>query len=69
MLRLGDNETFAQRVLGSLHLQDLEAIRISPRNGRESSVAWSLCHALKHTALHLGQIQLTRQLWEQGRPA
>jgi hypothetical protein len=28
-------------------------------------VAWALLHALEHTTLHLGQIQLTRQLWEQ----
>jgi uncharacterized damage-inducible protein DinB len=67
--RLSGNETFAQRVLGSLNLPELETKRISPRNGRESTVAWALCHALKHTALHLGQIQLTRQLWEQGHPA
>ena len=25
----------------------------------------SLAHALEHTALHLGHIQITRQLWEQ----
>jgi ankyrin repeat protein len=28
-------------------------------------VAWCLAHALEHTALHLGHMQITRQLWEQ----
>jgi hypothetical protein len=28
-------------------------------------VGWALCHILKHTALHLGHLQITRQLWEQ----
>jgi hypothetical protein len=28
-------------------------------------VAWALFHALEHTALHCGQIQIQRQLWEQ----
>ncbi len=39
--------------------------RTDPRDGREYTVAWALFHALEHTALHLGQMQLTRQLWEQ----
>jgi hypothetical protein len=26
-----------------------------------------LLHALEHATLHLGQIQLTRQLWEQSK--
>jgi hypothetical protein len=30
-----------------------------------NNIAWSLLHALEHTALHLGHMQLTRQLWEQ----
>ena len=66
--RLNDIESLAQRVLAALSLIDLEATRVSPRNGRQVTVAWALDHALKHTALHLGQIQLTRQLWEQTHP-
>ena len=34
-------------------------------SGREFTGAWCLAHALEHTALHLGQMQITRQLWEQ----
>ena len=55
---------YARTALAKLTLSDLETLRISPRNGREVSVAWALGHALKHTALHLGHIQLTRQMWE-----
>jgi uncharacterized damage-inducible protein DinB len=54
----------SQRVLKGLTMADLEAPRISPRDGRRFSVAWCLAHALEHTALHLGHMQLTRQLWD-----
>ncbi len=63
--RLEDNLTFAASVLDKFILTDLELPRISPRDGREVTVAWALLHALEHSMLHLGQIQLTRQLWEQ----
>jgi len=55
----------SQRVLEDLTLADLEASRVSPRDGRQFSVAWCLAHALEHTALHLGHMQLTRQLWDE----
>ena len=63
--RLRENEHFFQKALEPLALQDLEAMRTSPRNGRSVAVGWALCHVLKHTALHLGHMQITRQLWEQ----
>ena len=63
--RLEDNLVYARRVLETLTVQDLESLRISPRNGSEVTVAWALAHALKHTALHVGHIQIMRQLWEQ----
>ena len=63
--RLDDTLTYATQVLGTLTLTDLESMRTHPGNGREFTVAWSLLHALEHASLHLGQIQLTRQLWEQ----
>jgi hypothetical protein len=28
-------------------------------------VGWALLHALEHTAIHLGHIQITQQLWDQ----
>ena len=62
--RLADNIEYIQRVVEKMSLQDLETTHILP-GGREYPVAWGLLHALDHATLHLGQIQLTRQLWEQ----
>jgi uncharacterized damage-inducible protein DinB len=63
--RLVDNLDYARRVLDKMSLQDLEASRVRPSDGHEFSVAWALLHALDHATSHLGQIQITRQLWEQ----
>jgi uncharacterized damage-inducible protein DinB len=63
--RLTDNVEYARTALDKFSLQDLEIVRTVPRDGNEYSVAWALLHALEHSAIHLGQIQLTRQLWEQ----
>lgn len=62
---LNDTLAYSRGVLEGLTLQDLETPRISPRDGHKFTVAWSLAHALEHTALHIGHIQVTRQLWEQ----
>lgn len=32
-------------------------------------VRWAILHVIDHTALHLGHMQLTRQLWQGGRAA
>jgi len=63
--RLNDTFAYASTALEKLTLADLETSRARPNDGREFSVAWALLHALEHASLHLGQIQLTRQLWEQ----
>lgn len=65
--RLQESSTFAGEVLNELNPEDLETSRISPRNNQEISVAWALNHTLKHTAIHLGHIQITRQLWEESQ--
>ena len=62
--RLIDNLEYARQVLDKMSLQDLELVRILPRDRRELTVGWALLHALEHATLHLGQIQITRQLWE-----
>jgi uncharacterized damage-inducible protein DinB len=62
--RLEDNLAYARDALEKLTLQDLQTRRTSPRDGREFTVAWALLHALEHANLHLGHIQITRQLWE-----
>jgi hypothetical protein len=63
--RLADASAYAQNTLTRLTLSDLEQERVLPRDGRKFSVAWALLHGLEHTAIHLGHIQITRQLWEQ----
>lgn len=63
--RLEDTLEYARAVLDKFSVEDLETTRISARDGRSFTVAWALLHALEHTTLHLGQIQLTHQLWVQ----
>ena len=48
-----------------------EERRARPLSGREGSaearvvgVRWAILHVIEHSALHLGHMQLTRQLWE-----
>jgi len=62
--RLADTLEYARSALEKMSLHDLETRRLLP-DGREFTVAWALLHALEHATEHLGQIQLTRQLWEQ----
>jgi uncharacterized damage-inducible protein DinB len=61
--RLADNREYIAGALAGLSLAELESKRMF-RNQREVTVGWVLGHALKHTATHLGQIQLTRELWD-----
>jgi uncharacterized damage-inducible protein DinB len=63
--RLAASTAYAHHALARLALADLEQERVSPRDGRKFTIAWALLHALEHTALHLGHIQITCQLWEQ----
>ena len=65
--RLADALAHSRGVLDRLSLGDLERPCISPRDGRQFTVGWSLAHALEHTAIHVGHAQITRQLWEQKR--
>ncbi len=62
--RLDDSLAYTRNAAENSRLQELEVKRVTP-DGRERTVTWSLLHALEHSMLHLGQIQLTRQLWEQ----
>jgi uncharacterized damage-inducible protein DinB len=66
--RLNFADDFARKALASLSLEDLDAVHRSPRNDKKFSAGWCLVHALEHTALHTGHIQLTRQLWDLKKP-
>ena len=65
--RLDEALAYCRSIVEKLTLQDLETIRVSPRDGQQFTVAWSLLHTLEHTAIHLGHIQIVRQLWDQRR--
>ena len=60
--RLNESYEYIHDVLENLTLDDLNASR--DFRGRQTTVAWVLGHALKHTATHMGHIQLMRQVWE-----
>ena len=54
-----------QRVFSTLSPADLEGTREA--RGRTIPVRWGILHVIDHTALHLGHMQLTYQLWMGGR--
>jgi uncharacterized damage-inducible protein DinB len=63
--RLDDASAYAREALGRLSLEDLEGSRMDKSHDRTVTVAWALLHALEHASVHLGHIQLTRDLWKQ----
>ena len=54
-------------ILGKLSLAQLGETRTVPARPelRAITVRWCILHLISHHAIHLGHIQLTRQLWEQ----
>jgi uncharacterized damage-inducible protein DinB len=62
--RLNAALTHSRGVVESLTLADLEERRFVPRDQRDVTVAWALLHALEHTAIHLGHMQIMRQWWD-----
>jgi len=63
--RILDIEAFEKELLSKITVDDLDKICVSSRTGKRFKVGWALLHALEHTALHLGQIQMISQLWKQ----
>ncbi len=63
--QLDQTLAYCRKVVEKLTLQDLEAVRVSPRDGQPFTMAWSLLHALGHTAIRVGHIQVMRQMWDQ----
>lgn len=61
--RLSASRSYIRGVLESLPIEVLEEQR-EVMDGRRFGASWCLLHALEHTAIHLGHIQLTRQLWD-----
>ena len=56
---------YSKEILETFSYEDLEMMRYSERHKREFRVGWSLSHALEHAALHVGHMEITRQVWDQ----
>lgn len=63
LLEVAGAET--REVLSALTDADLSGEREA--RGRTIPVRWCILHVVDHTALHLGHMQLTYQLWADGR--
>jgi uncharacterized damage-inducible protein DinB len=63
--RLDTSYNYIEGVLSRISLDDLSKPGFAPHHGETVSRGWALLHALAHTGVHLGQIEITRQLWEQ----
>ena len=61
--RLNDSLKYIEVALEELRLADLE--RKCMFRTREVTVGWVIGHSLKHTATHLGHIQVMRDMWDQ----
>jgi len=56
---------YAQSALENLAIDNLAKDGTTPGDSRVFTVGWALLHALEHSAVHLGHIQITRQLWDE----
>ena len=64
---LDEAATLSHAVLGGLHDEQLDELRTRTRaNGQQEQFSgrWIVVHTIEHYAEHLGQMRLTRQLWE-----
>jgi hypothetical protein len=56
--------THSQKVLSNLLITDLDKMHESSVHGDSYRVSWALMHNLEHVALHVGHMQIMRQMWE-----
>ena len=63
--KLGTALEHSRSTLANLTVDALAEPRYSSRHDKDFTAGWALAHALEHTAVHTGHIQLMRQLWEQ----
>jgi uncharacterized damage-inducible protein DinB len=63
--RLEEVGAETRQVFSSLTESDLDSTREA--RGRTVSVRWGILHIIDHTALHLGHMQITYQLWLGGQ--
>jgi uncharacterized damage-inducible protein DinB len=63
--KLEDTGRETAKVLMALTADDLDSTRMA--RDREVPMRWAILHAIDHSALHLGHMQITYQLWSSGR--
>jgi hypothetical protein len=61
--RLDGSLAYAREALARLLESELGDQRF-PQGRAEVTVAWGLLHALEHLGIHVGHIQMVRQLWD-----
>ncbi len=66
--RLNESLDHGRKVMEKLSLADLAATRTAP-DGRTFTVAWALLHAVEHSGIHRGHIEMTSQLWRDAQGA
>ncbi len=62
--RLADVAAYEKSAFEQLHITELGQDRLAPSDGRTCTVAWALSHALEHTGIHVGHIQILKQMWQ-----
>ena len=62
--RLDESLAHSQQVLANLLITDLDKVHPSLVHGESFRVSWSLMHNLEHVALHVGHMQIMRQMWQ-----
>ncbi len=62
--RLDESLRYGTQVLQGLSQGDLATEHVSPRDGRKFSAGWCILHTMEHTAIHVGHMQLMRQMWQ-----
>ncbi|HET6846929.1 MAG TPA: hypothetical protein VFH29_08835, partial [Anaerolineales bacterium] len=63
--RILDLDDYEARTFEDLRVRDLESFKVAPKDGRQVTVAWALLHAMQHTAVHIGHIEILTQQWKQ----
>ncbi len=64
--RLDENLDYVRSVMEKLSLRDLAETRTA-RDGQTVTVAWALLHAVEHTGIHRGHVEIMHQLWQDFR--
>ncbi len=63
--QLSNSIAYIRTVLSKLTLANLDSLREAPQHNRSFTVGWCLLHTLEHTAIHVGHVHITQQLWRQ----